>query len=135
MGRHKHIFTMSNRILTFSCCPRSNQNPNISLLNHTYGLLLGYETTELNTDKLQSNLAGNQDHILGFSFISICPVSRRKECRFCSVWVTSDPSLAPFRISQFLLFFFLSLLYGMPAPSSESQPLEAWPASIYGPYN
>ena len=29
-----------------------------------------------------------------------------------------------------LLFF--SLLYGMPAPSSESQLLEAWPASIYG---
>ena len=27
---------------------------------------------------------------------------------------------------------FFSLLYGMPAPSSECQHPEAWPASIYG---
>ena len=28
--------------------------------------------------------------------------------------------------------FIFSLLYGTPAPSSESQLLEAWPASHYG---
>ena len=33
---------------------------------------------------------------------------------------------------QTRLSFFFSLLYGMPAPSSECQHPEAWPASTYG---
>ena len=72
------------------------------------------------------------------NFGDICGQKSPKRISFWSQKLTFFKDFWPFLI--FLVFHcffniwlsFFSLLYGMSAPSSESQLLEAWPASIYG---